>query len=519
MILQWRFSVNSGTSNFILLNMKIIITIFFGCFFCTINAQKYDNIWLLGQDSPTNPDYAGAIMDFNGDSVEVYTFFQELFFFQTNASICDTAGNLLFYTNGLKVANALGEVMENGEGINPGAYADSHQDFGYILDQGAIAIPVPESDSLYYLIHADKVTTPNPYGFHSKYVYYSLIDMSLNNGLGAVIQKNQIIREGAFEMGKLTVTHHANGVDWWLVFRRHGTNQYHRYLITANGISYQDYQIVGDSIPSPAVGQAVFSPDGSKYVNLHLAEFPGENTYVNIYDFDRCTGELFNPIQVTYIDSVWSGGVAISPNSRFLYVSSFKKVFQYDLWAANISASKDTVAIYDGFTVTSPNLASTFSLAQLAPDGKIYITCNNSVPYLHVINYPDLPGDSCEVCQHCVELPTWNAFSIPNFPNYRLGPTEEPCVTAVEAPEEVLLQEMVRVYPNPATDYLWVEALEHNASKPLRWSLYSATGQVVRSAAIRGRQQLDLPNLAPGLYFWKAQNAEGQWQTGKVVVE
>ncbi len=444
-------------------------------------------MWMLGKDSPTNPDFAGAIMDFNGDSAEVYTFFQELYFYQTNASICDTAGNLLFYTNGLKVANALGEVMENGEGLNPGSHANTQGDYGYILDQGAIIVPMPGSDSLYYLIHADKQVPPG--NIYSKYIYYNLIDMSLNGGLGAVVQKNQIIREGAFEQGKLTLTRHANGADWWLVFRRYATNQYHRYLITA------------------------------EYANLHIVGYAGDDAYINIYDFDRCTGDLYNPIQITYVDTAWSGGIAISPNSRFLYISSYKFVYQYDLWANDIPASKDTVAIYDGFTVTSPNFATTFSLAQLAPDGKIYITSNTSVPYLHVINYPDLPGDSCEVCQHCVELPTWNAFSIPNFPNYRLGPTEEPCVTAVEVPEEVLVQEMVRVYPNPATDYLWVEALEHSTSKPLGWSLYSATGQVVRSAAIRGRRQLDLPNLAPGLYFWKVQNAEGQWQTGRVVVE
>ncbi|HRF38555.1 MAG TPA: hypothetical protein PK198_07190, partial [Saprospiraceae bacterium] len=71
-----------------------------------------------------------------------------------------------------------------------------------------------------------------------------------------------------------------------------------------------------------------------------------------------------------------------------------------------------------------------FYLAQLAPDGKIYINSNNGVRYLHVINQPDSLGLACDVCQHCVELPSINALSLPNFPNYRLHHLEgSPCDT------------------------------------------------------------------------------------------
>lgn len=58
-----------------------------------------------------------------------------------------------------------------------------------------------------------------------------------------------------------------------------------------------------------------------------------------------------------------------------------------------------------------------------------------TTPYLHVINNPDLPGDNCDVCQHCVALPSWNSFSMPNFPNYRLGYLEgSPCDTLRQPP-------------------------------------------------------------------------------------
>jgi hypothetical protein len=394
------------------------------------SAQKYDNVWLFGRNSST-PEFAGTIMDFDQSPPELFLQFWDSYFYQTNASICDTAGNLQFYTNGIYVANALHEPMENGDGLNPGAHADAQAEDGrgYILSQGAMILPVPENDNRYYLLHMDRLTFGDE-GVRnsSKHLYYTLIDMEANSGLGAVVAKNQVVREGVFDPGKLTAVRHANGKDWWLLIRRHASNKYHKMLLSTSDINYVEDQEIGWSIPFPGVGQAVFSPDGSKYVEYATLSLE-EGHYLDIYDFDRCTGLLSNPLQITMQDSAWAGGVAISPNSRYLYVPSFTKVYQYDLWATDVEASRDTVAEWDGF-VEDGFFATTFYLAQLAPDGKIYINSNNSVSYLHVIEQPDLPGDSCQVCQHCVDLPTWNAFSLPNFPNYRLGPLEgSPCDT------------------------------------------------------------------------------------------
>ncbi len=394
------------------------------CF--SVAGQKHDHFWLMGQNSPMTPEHSGTVIDFNYFPPDIYYEFRDMYFFQTNASICDTAGNLLFYTNGIYIANALGEVMENGEGLNPGDHAtlQAESGRGYILDQGAIILPMPENDSIYYLLHMDRVwPTEEGVAHSSKHLYYTVVNINMNGGLGEVIDKNQIILQGVFDKGKLTATRHANGRDWWLIIRDFDSNLYHRIMLSRNYIQYFGSQTMGEVLPSRSIGQATFSPDGTKYVNLQIAGTELEEDYISIYNFDRCTGILSEPIQFTYLDTAWAGGIAISPNSRFLYVSSFVYLYQYDLWAADIEASKDTVAIWDGFNENG-FFSTTFYLAQLAPDGKIYINSNNGVSYLHVINQPDLPGDSCEVCQHCVDLPTWNAFSMPNFPNYRLGPLE-----------------------------------------------------------------------------------------------
>jgi hypothetical protein len=245
-----------------------------------------------------------------------------------------------------------------------------------------------------------------------------------------------IVIADVLDMGKLTATKHGNGSDWWVVARKYGSNEYYRILLNGKGITNMGLQSVGPPLTSNAIGQAVFSSDGSKYASVHATGSAGDPIYVSIYNFDRCSGELSNPVQFSYRDTAWSVGIAISPNNRFLYVSSFRYVYQYDLHAANIEASRITVAEWDGFSdPLHPALATTFYLAQLGPDGKIYINSNNGTRYLHVINQPDSLGLACDVCQHCVEMPSINNFSLPNFPNYRLHHLEgSPCDTLRQPP-------------------------------------------------------------------------------------
>ena len=60
---------------------------------------------------------------------------------------------------------------------------------------------------------------------------------------------------------------------------------------------------------------------------------------LDIFDFDRCTGLFSDPVNITIDDSNSLGGLAFSPNSRFLYVSSVLDVYQYDTEASDIASS------------------------------------------------------------------------------------------------------------------------------------------------------------------------------------
>lgn len=170
------------------------------------------------------------------------------------------------------------------------------------------------------------------------------------------------------------------------------------------------------------LSQAVFSPDGNHYIQMNLVgtDEPG---YLDIFNFDRHTGELFNQRRTRLGAISVAGGAAVSPSSQYLYVSNYETILQYDLWADDVLSSIDTVAVYDGFLELG-FFPTRFFLAQLAPDGKIYLNAPTGVRSLHVIDYPDRAGTACNVRQHAINLPNFNAFTLANHPNYRLGPLD-----------------------------------------------------------------------------------------------
>src|SRR5262249_28327684 len=141
---------------------------------------------------------------------------------------------------------------------------------------------------------------------------------------------------------------------------------------------------------------------------------------LDLMNFDRCTGNFSNLIHVAINDSSILGGVAFSPDSKLLYVSSDLYVYQFDLSSSNIAGSQTIVAVYDGYKEDSV-FVTNFGPAQLGPDGKIYLASANSARHIHAITDPNYKGIGCNVCQHCIQLPTFNYLTVANHPNYFLG--------------------------------------------------------------------------------------------------
>ena len=190
------------------------------------------------------------------------------------------------------------------------------------------------------------------------------------------------------------------------------------------------------------------------------------------------------------------GGVAFSPSSRFLYVTRWDSIFQYDLQAPDMIASEQVVAVYDGFA-GDLGLPTRFFYPLLAPDNKIYICVSNyNSRYLHRIEKPDLPGLACNVQQHSIYLPVFNNFLLPNMPYYRLGAWEDsPCDTIGSVGVKELAEGNggIDVYPNPAQTEV-VVTLSQPVSSECQIMVYNMMGQVISTAFIpTGSTNIVLP--------------------------
>jgi len=403
-----------------------------------------NNLWMGGYASWAGPPYGGVDMEFTSGSLMVSSASRDIGFFRTNANITDASGDLLFSTSGTFVANALGDTMLNGAGLNPGPYSTLYPNGLFIL-QGALILPKPETPGTYLLLH---MTVDNDIEVNSEELYLTTVDMSLDIGLGGVLSKNQVILTDDLNIGRLSAVRHANGRDWWVFCHKINTNTFYRLLVTPAGVSVEGQQSIGAFRP-PDNGQACFSPDGSKFA-YYWGE-PGAD--LDIFDLDRCTGLFSDPVYVAITDYDGGGGVAFSPNGRFVYVSSVFDVYQFDTEAADIPTSMVHVAHWDSTYSPSPPFATLFDIAQLAPDGKIYIGTGNSTDKLHVIHDPDSAGLACNMEQHGIALPSYFSNSLPNHPNYHLGPVDGSVCDSLginTGVVEAVMQQAVHASPNPS---------------------------------------------------------------------
>ena len=488
-------------------------------------AQKEDYVWITGDDNQLlDTTYGGGLLDFTFNPPKASYHYREHNMFTTNSSICDSAGNLLFYTNGCIIAGVDDEILENGDGINPGnahnLWCEQYND-GYA---GGIAnatiLPVPDSSHLYYLFHKRFVLYFNPQDVFVDRFYYSIIDTKENGGKGKVLEKNVVFMADSLALGEITAVKHANGKDWWLVTPRRNSNQFYIFKFTSQGIVDTFQQTIG-ILPDPqgeGVGQMVFSPDGSKLYRTCRYK------PIMVYSFDREAGAFtqFDTIAYDYGDQfVGEIGCAISPSNRYLYLSCREFLYQLDLWAPNISASQSTVAEWDGYKDPFP---TTFWQCQLGPDCNIYVMAFGDTRYYHVIHNPDEPGLACNVEQRGVQFQTPTGASMPSFPNYRLGPLDNPGVpctatVSVSPPLVPPLKNTVQLWPNPASERITIGFAFTDASVTHQVLLTNAVGQVVGDFHLSGSEgelNVSIAHLPTGIYYYTVSGSYAPGTAGKL---
>lgn len=479
-------------------------------------AQGYNHNYLIGDDvAPFFPwtNYSKGIIKIDSINFGIFGLSRKMRFFDTQANIANDTGAILFYSNGCWIANALDDTMQNGTGLNPDIYVtQTCSGYGGLLyPQANMILPFPGDSNKYILFHhGGSYADPNS---QPLVCYYSVIDMTLDGGLGGVVsgQKNVTLITDQLNIG-FTACRHANGRDWWVYILKGNSNLIYTILLNDQGVQMPYTQSLGVANVDRGTIQPVFSPNGLKFAYRYATYGTGNLilNQVRVFDFDRCNGTFVNPQIISWLSNYPSPGLSFSSNSKYLYtVSDFDTIYQINTDTSNMQASLTMVAVNDGYYSPVPPLQSGFWTTYLAANGKILISSGSTVVDLHYINYPDSAGLACDVHLHDLHMPCLTGGSNVNHPNYYLGcdttQTSCPCLTDMNdlSPPDFKF----RVYPNPVTKgilnigYLLPQSA--SGGKSGIFEIMDVTGKIVFRYTLppwSNEQSFSLHSLANGVY-------------------
>lgn len=394
------------------LKMKYLLSLIV-CFL-TLNlfAQSEAANWYFG---------FGAGIKFNQANGTVTSLIDgSLVTYEGCTSISDDTGNLLFYTDGTYIWNKNHAFMNNGTGL----LGDSSS------TQSAIIVPKPGDPNIYYVFTVGSQ-------FNNTGLHYSIVDMTLDGGLGAVTDRN--IRLLNISSEKITaVLKDCISKSMWVVSfaSEDGNNEtyntFHAFEVSTSGVNGSAVKSTFPISVMDPRGYLKLSPDGTKMACANFTasdETQHSQEKLFLYDFDTATGIVSNDNRLTINGRNNNPyGLEFSPNSQLLYVHSSNAfqsnsfnldddpanhrstLTQFDLTQANIQTSQ---VIIDDRQLYRGGL-------QLGPDGKIYralsATYQVGLPYLGVINNPNEVGTACNYQHNAINLsPNQSSQGLPPF--------------------------------------------------------------------------------------------------------
>jgi len=356
---------------------KYIFSIFYICFNSNIlySQDMTTAIWNFGVQ---------ARVDFRTDPPTVSS--SSIYMDEGCASICDENGNLLLYTRGDFFYLSDDSYSTNMPNILAGTGSTA---------QSALIVPFPDHPNQFYIFSNVAQATPDFYYPDINGTSYAIFDLSLNGGLGELINAPTQILASASE--KLTGVRSCNENEYWIISHEYPGNAFYAWKLTATGLSAPVVSYSGFQTPSTpsnvnAIGYLRASYDGNKLAMV-TNNNGGTASYLELFDFNFSTGEVSNPILKSFPnESIYS--VCFSPDNTKIYCgmrygTPDSRLYQFDATAQNnqeLAQSQITVGV---------SSSGGFGSIDNAINGKMYVA-QIYENYLGVINYPNNLGLDCQ---------------------------------------------------------------------------------------------------------------------------
>lgn len=472
-------------------------------------SQNQGYNWVFG-------DSAGL----NFETAEPMSFYSTVSSLEACASVSDAMGSLLFYTNGQKAWNKSNEVMPNGSDLEIGQLYFS----GSSITQGAIILPDPGNNLLFYIFQ-----------LQNKGIKYSVVDMNLDGGLGDITQCNISLYD-EYLTEKMQAVRHGNGRDWWLILIDWPDTSYYGTVIEGGQFNFIKFLITSNEIQGPFVqsygavyseadsywggGQFKISPQGNKLLDPR-------GKHIDLYDFDRCTGEITNKNTVENVSNFTLYGAEFSPDGNKIYVNNWEYTNQNILLQYCLNCD-DEIYLTRKIIYQNETEGNKISQLLLAPDNKIYLLIINFFAYgvkvfenthLSVINFPNEEGLASDLDTFTISLLYGKeTLGLPNMPNYNLGPLiGSECDTLGTGVNTHVNTGPVSIFPNPGEGIIYFNS-GFNFTGNLM--VYNLMGELMYVAYnINQSSQIDLTKLRKGIYFLKLIGMDESEQIFKIVIQ
>ena len=304
----------------------------------------------------------------------------------------DATGNVLFTTavsisGEIQVWDANYALMTNGDGL-----------LGHSSTLQSAISPIPCHPDRYFIIHL--VTGVGA-------LYYSIVDMSLNGGLGEVVLKNIPLGTGFTE--GLAVSHQLpNGCRWLFSSVRNGnTYEVVRCLISQSGIG-PPTPIATISTVAPAYNfnEIELSPDNTRLAMSVYTTSPSEPD-IAMWELALTSGTLTNPQTASVSDDPIIG-LQFSPLGNYLYFVGNGNIDAMDFGRIDVTTLLPELI--------DPNIGRYLTMTELGGNGRIYVAMNYNYYDMAEVAFPDATSLSAIGYSHNAVFIT-NSGSRPGLPN------------------------------------------------------------------------------------------------------
>lgn len=395
------------------------------------NDSKENNVWYFGHR---------AGIDFNYNPPKAIR--GKLIVDEGCAVICDVDGTPLFHATGSGVGNSqTGVAVENGFPLSGNS----------TTTQGALFAPQPGNDRYIYLFTLDYQAGEFETGYGGG-IHYSIIDKQGDGGNGEVIERNHLMIAPVVEKVTSVINQRGDGI--WIIAHEWDSNKFYAWELTSAGLASPVVSAVGvvhttmaEHIGRFTLGEMKSSPTGKK---IALA-IDGMGLY-QVFNFDKATGQLSNPLTLKNEYTGGAYGVTFSPNEKYIYGSSNSNFIRF-----NISLEGEE-AINNSMEVFPPVKGAGIKSVQLAPDGKVYLIDQSN--HLSVVSNPNAANIAdCNFEPGSFKLypNTWTKSGLPNPVKSALN-TVRPIIYGTDQvclPQSSDTTIQYTITPKGRADYYW----------------------------------------------------------------